>query len=111
MIRRKLMLAFGLVALTLPAGVSAAYAAPNPSGTGPPSQTCQTINMTPSNPDQSGATGPFYPGKAANANGSVFAEPGGPVQNGAGGTGGQRYNAVGAPSQYDVACYQQSQKP
>lgn len=82
-------------------------AASNPSGTGPPNQTCQDINATPSNP--SGATGPFYPGNAQNARGSVFAEPGGAFANG--GTGGQAYNNAGAPSQYDVACYQMSQKP
>lgn len=82
-------------------------AASNPSGTGPPNQTCQDINATSSNP--SGATGPFYPGNAQNARGSVFAEPGGTFTNG--GTGGQAYNNAGAPSQYDVACYQMSQKP
>lgn len=102
---RKLLLALGLALAALPIG--AAQAATNPSGTGPPNQTCQVINATPSNPG--GATGPFYPGNAANAPGSVFAEPGGTFANG--GVGGQRYNAVGAPSQYDVACYQQSQKP
>ena len=103
--RRKLLLAIGLAALSLP--VVSAYAASNPSGTGPPNQTCQVVNATPSNPG--GATGPFYPGQAANAPGSVFAEPGGVFPNG--GTGGQAYNRVGAPSQYDVACYQMSQKP
>jgi hypothetical protein len=91
--------------LALPVG--AVYAAPNPNGTGQPSQTCQVINATSTNP--SGANGQFYPGNAQNASGSVFAEPGGTFANG--GTGGQQYNAVGAPSQYDVACYQQSQKP
>ncbi len=102
---RKILLATVLAALTLPVGT--AQAASNPSGTGQPSQTCQLINASPSNP--SGATGPFYPGNAQNAPGSVFAEPGGTFT--AGGKGGQQYNLVGAPSQYDVACYQQSQKP
>jgi hypothetical protein len=103
--RLKLLLGFGLAALALPVGV--AYAAPNPSGTGMPNQTCQLINATASNP--TGATGAFYPGSAQNAPGSVFAEPGGVFPNG--GKGGQQYNLVGAPSQYDVACYQMSQKP
>jgi hypothetical protein len=103
--RRKLFLAFALAAVALP--VSSIHAASNPSGTGPPNQTCQVVNATTSNP--SGATGPFYPGGAQNAPGSVFAEPGGVFPNG--GTGGQQYNHVGAPSQYDVACYQMSQKP
>lgn len=102
---RKLLLAFSLAVLALPVG--AAYAATNPSGTGMPNQTCQIINASSTNP--SGATGPFYPGNAPNAPGSVFAEPGGAFANG--GTGGQQYNLVGAPSQYDVACYQMSQKP
>jgi hypothetical protein len=68
----------------------------NPSGTGPPNQTCQnleTSNILPS-------TG------AGSSPGSVFNEKG--VNGSAGGTGGNTYNAVGAPSQYDVACYQTS---
>lgn len=97
---RKLLLAVGVAVMALPIG--GVYAASNPSGTGQPNQTCQNIN-------NQGAVGPFYPGNAANASGSVFAEPGGTFVNG--GIGGQRYNAVGAPSQYDVACYQMSQKP
>lgn len=96
---RKLMLALALAVLALPVG--GVYAASNPSGTGPPNQTCQDIN--------GGATGPFSPGGSQNAQGSVFAEPGGTFTNG--GTGGQAYNNAGAPSQYDVACYQMSQKP
>jgi hypothetical protein len=104
MMTLKLLLGFALVALALPVGV--AYAAPNPSGTGRPNQTCQAINPPGSN---NGATGPFYPGNAQNSPGSVFAEPGGVFV--LGGKGGQQYNLVGAPSQYDVACYQMSKKP
>jgi hypothetical protein len=100
----KLLLGLGLVALALPVG--AAYAAPNPSGTGRPNQTCQVINAAFS---PQGATGPFYPGNSQNSPGSVFAEPGGVFL--LGGKGGQQYNLVGAPSQYDVACYQMSQRP
>ena len=103
MMRKKLLLAFGLAAGALP--IATSYAASNPSGTGMPNQTCQIINATVTNP--TGATGPFYPGNAPSAQGSVFAEPGGVFANG--GTGGQQYNLVGAPSQYDVACYQMSQ--
>jgi hypothetical protein len=102
---RKVLLAFGLAVLSMPVGL--VYGAENPNGTGPPSQTCQIVNASPGNP--SGATGPFYPGNSQNAPGSVFAEPGGVFANG--GTGGQSYNRVGAPSQYDVACYQMSQRP
>ena len=78
------------------AGAPAAIAGNgNPSGTGPPNQTCQnleTSNILPS-------TG------AGSSPGSVFNEP---INGTAGGTGGATYNAVGAPSQYDVACYQTS---
>lgn len=102
---RRLLLAAAVAFAAMP--VVGASAATNPSGTGPPNQTCQVINATPSNP--SGATGAFYPGHAQNAPGSVFAEPGGTFANG--GTGGQAYNNAGAPSQYDVACYQMSQRP
>src|SRR5712692_1502054 len=78
---RKLLIAFGLAALSLPVG--GVYAASNPSGTGQPNQTCQVINASATNP--TGATGPFYPGNAESAQGSVFAEPGGVFTNG--GTG------------------------
>jgi opacity protein-like surface antigen len=105
MTMRRVLLALSIAAVAVP--VASASAATNPSGTGQPNQTCQTINATSTNP--SGATGTFYPGNAQNARGSVFAEPGGTFANG--GTGGQAYNNNGAPSQYDVACYQQSQRP
>lgn len=69
----------------------------NPSGTGPPSQSCQTELMS----------GGSTPGNSANSPGSPFDEPGfGPAPNG--GTGGQHYSQS---SQYDVACYQVSNKP
>jgi hypothetical protein len=42
---------------------------------------------------------------AGSSPGSVFNEP---INGTAGGIGGATYNAVGAPSQYDVACYQTS---
>jgi hypothetical protein len=41
-----------------------------------------------------------------NSPGSVFNEPS-LLRPSSGGTGGNQYNAVGAPSQYDVACFQQ----
>ena len=77
-------------------GAAAALAAPNPSGTGPPNQTCQLISPT----------NAFAPGHASSSPGSVFNEPG--INSTSGGTGGFHYNLVGAPSQYDVACYQAS---
>lgn len=72
-------------------GASGAVAASNPSGTGPPSQSCQSLNT--------------YPGNASNSPGSPFNEPSG---SNPGGTGGLHYSQN---SQYDVACYQQSQRP
>jgi hypothetical protein len=89
---RRLILATTL-ALAL-AGPAAALAARNPSGTGPPSQSCQEIE----------AEGGRTPGHAANSPGSPFNEPGINSENG--GTGGQHYSEK---SQYDVACYQVSQ--
>ena len=78
---------------------SAAYAAGNPSGTGPPNQSCQAFE-TP-------GTGANAPGHSGTSPGSVFNEPGFGSTNG--GTGGNAYNAAGAPSQYDVACFQVNQ--
>ena len=84
-------------------GSTAALAAPNPSGTGRPNQTCQgpAPAISPTNA--------FAPGNASSSPGSVFNEPG--INSLSGGKGGQQYNLVGAPSQYDVACFQQASKP
>jgi len=62
----------------------------NPSGTGPPSQSCQTIE----------AEGGTTPGHASSSPGSPFNEP--EINSEKGGTGGQHYSEK---SQYDVACY------
>lgn len=70
-----------------------AYAAANPSGTGPPSQSCQDIE----------AAGGHTPGHASSSPGSPFNEPG--INSANGGTGGQHYSEK---SQYDVACFQVS---
>jgi hypothetical protein len=86
----------GLLGLGLAAP---AFGARNPSGTGPPNQTCQIIEAQP------GGRAPST--QAASSPGSVFNEP--ILNSPSGGIGGQRYNAVGAPSQYDVACFQVSQ--
>jgi hypothetical protein len=75
-----------------------AMAASNPSGTGPPNQSCQAFE---------GPGGTNAPGHSGTSPGSVFNEPGFGSTNG--GTGGNAYNAAGAPSQYDVACYQVNQ--
>jgi hypothetical protein len=90
--------------LVLSSGTVFAASNPSPTGTGRPSQTCQNFVVTP--------TTLMTPGHAASAQGSVFNEPA-PFNTGStkGGTGGQAYNNAGAPSQYDVACFQQSVKP
>jgi hypothetical protein len=62
----------------------------NPSGTGPPSQSCQTIE----------AEGGTTPGHASSSPGSPFNEP--EINSENGGTGGQHYSEK---SQYDVACF------
>jgi hypothetical protein len=87
---------FAVIAVTTAfAGVSSvALADRNPSGTGPPSQSCQSLS----------ATNAFAPGHSSSSPGSPFNEPG--INSPNGGNGGLHYSAN---SQYDVACYQHSQ--
>ena len=91
-IRRTLIVATFAAAVLAPARVAGAAA--NPSGHGPPSQSCQDIE----------AAGGTTPGHAANSPGSPFNEP--DINSTNGGIGGQHYSEK---SQYDVACYQHSQ--
>jgi hypothetical protein len=96
--KHKLSLLFVALFGAISLGVSAtAYAAPNPSGTGRPNQDCVEIE------EQGGKA----PGRSSSSPGSIFNEPG--VNSVNGGKGNQAYEAAGAPSQYDVACYQVSQ--
>jgi hypothetical protein len=67
----------------------------NPAGTGPPSRSCQTIEL-----EEEGTA----PGHASSSPGSPFNEP--EINSEKGGTGGQHYSEK---SQYDVACYHVSQ--
>ena len=91
---RRMML-IALVSLALAAlGSTAALGARNPAVNGPPSQSCQEIE-----PEGNGA-----PGGSARSPGSPFNEP--EINTPEGGTGGAHYSEK---SQYDVACYQQSQ--
>lgn len=83
------LLAAGLVLATPVASVAAS----NPSGTGPPSQSCQLVE----------GAGGRTPGHSSSSPGSPFNEPG--INSANGGTGGQHYSAS---SQYDVACFQVS---
>lgn len=90
--RRKLA-AVAFISGMVAAIPTTAYAAANPSGTGPPSQSCQDIE----------AAGGTTPGHASSSPGSPFNEPG--INSPDGGTGGQHYSEK---SQYDVACFQVS---
>jgi hypothetical protein len=93
-----------VIALLVVCGSFAAIATPgalanrNPSGTGPPSQSCQELNPVSPNPN------PFAPGHAQESPGSPFNEPG--ENTVLGGKGGQHYSEK---AQYDVACYQHAQ--
>jgi hypothetical protein len=91
---RTLLLAATVSVTLAAAGSTAALAARNPSQTGPPSQSCQTI-------EQEGGT---TPGHASKSPGSPFNEAG--IDSEKGGIGGQNYTEK---SQYDVACFQVSQ--
>jgi hypothetical protein len=94
---RKLLAVTAVSSAVALVGSTGALAA-NPPGTGQPNQTCQLISPT----------NAFAPGNSSSSPGSVFNEP--QINSTDGGKGGQQYNLVGAPSQYDVACFQMSQK-
>lgn len=84
---------FAVIVAVLAVGVPATAFAGNPSGTGPPNQSCQEI-------EQAGGS---VPGNSASSPGSPFNEP--EINSEKGGIGGQHYSEK---SQYDVACYQVS---
>ena len=93
---KRLLLAAILAVLVL--GVSSPVALAgggNPSGTGPPSQSCQEIE----------AEGGTVPGPSRSSPGSPVNEPG--IDSPEGGTGGQHYSER---SQYDVACFHVSRR-
>ena len=93
-----------VIALLIVCGSFAAIATPealanrNPSGTGPPSQSCQELNPN------KGGLNPFTPGHAQESPGSPFNEP--EESSEKGGNGGAHYSEK---AQYDVACYQHAQ--
>ena len=88
----KRLIALSVLSAAFAVGSSSqVFAAANPSGQGPPSQTCLS------------STAPMTPGNSSPSPGSPFNEPSG---SNPGGTGGQNYSEK---SQYDVACYQVSQ--
>jgi hypothetical protein len=94
---KRVLVVLAVVGMGVTVPATMAFAAnPSPTGTGPPSQSCQDI-------EAAGGTTPgsVSPnGGAASSPGSPFNEPGINSQNG--GTGGQNYSPS---SQYDVACY------
>ena len=97
--KRLLLISAATLSLSVLGLAAPAFAAPNPSTTGRPDQTCQDFSTT-----NGGNTGPQYPGQTSTSPGSVFNET-------LPGKGGFQYNLVGAPSQYDVACFQQISNP
>jgi hypothetical protein len=92
-VRRLFSAVIIIAVLVVGVSVPAAYAGkgnPSVTGTGPPGQSCQSIE----------AAGGTTPGHAASSPGSPFNEPG--INSTNGGTGGQHYSES---SQYDVACF------
>lgn len=88
---RRLLIAAIIAAFAVAVLAPTAYAGGgNPGGTGPPSQSCQTIE----------AEGGTTPGHSSSSPGSPFNEP--EINSVDGGVGGQHYSEK---SQYDVACY------
>ncbi len=81
--RRLIGIVFGLAMFFVLLPV--AYAQGNPSGTGPPSQSCSSQ--------------PNSPGKASLSPGSPF------------NAGGESQETISSKTQYDVACYQLSNPP
>lgn len=93
--RAALLCASGAVlAVGLAATGGAASAAPNPKGTGQPSQDCEAIGVT--------------PGHSATAPGSAF-NPNGKAGTVYAGEQPQNSKNPKSVSQYDVACFQVSQ--
>jgi hypothetical protein len=96
----KKLLAMTVTTVVFAVGAASSIAAPNPNGSGQPSQTCLSD------------TAPNEPGNAANASGSAFNETGpgkaGTVYAGNGVSATTPANSA-AVSQYDVACFQVSQ--
>lgn len=78
-------------------GATVANAAPNPSGTGQPSQSCGST------------TAPRQPGSSMTAPGSAF-NPDGKAGTVYAGQQPQNSKNLMAVSQYDVACFQVSQR-
>jgi hypothetical protein len=92
---KRLML---LAATVFALAAAPAFGAANPAGTGQPSQTCLST------------TAPSEPGNAASARGSAFNENGGIAGSMYAGSQPQNSNNSKSVAQYDVACFQVSQR-
>ena len=92
LLRKKLAVVLAATFMLALSGAPAAFAAPNPSGTGQPNQSCEEQPTGPSGFD----TGGF-----ANAQEHYAGSPGTPSA---------AHGNSHAVSQYDVACYQVSNK-
>ena len=99
MLHRTKLIVIAVVVLVLCLAVAGPALAdnPNPGNPGQPGQTCQLLG-----------TPPPSPGNSANNTGSPFA-PGGQAGTVYAGTQPQNSNNPNSVSQYDVACFQQSQ--
>ena len=98
--KRNVIMMRTLFAASCLAGIAISGAAAAPAYAGPPGKTCQNTANS--------AGQLSTPGNSGSSPGSVFNEPGFGSVNG--GTGGNAYNQIarqgaGAPSQYDVACF------
>ena len=85
----------GVLAVSVPAVALGADPHSTSNPTGQPNQSCQSFSAT------------TRPGNSYLSPGAPFNEGAG-VNSPNGGTGGNAYNNAGAPSQYDVACFQAS---
>jgi hypothetical protein len=96
---RKLLAAILASMLAVAVSPIGAIAARNPSGTGPPSQSCQEIEKA----EMEAGEAPRVPGHSSSSIGSPFNEP--ELNTPEGGVGGAHYSEK---AQYDVACFQAS---
>lgn len=94
---RKVLAVLVAIFLAVALAPVGALATSNPSGTGPPSQSCQELEKI----EMEAGETPRTPGHSSSSIGSPFNEP--ELNSPEGGKGGQHYSEK---AQYDVACYQ-----
>ena len=96
---RKLLILTAIVSVLLLGLAGNAFGGKNPSGTGQPSQSCETLGISTTPGGSSGASGSAF--NPEGVSGSVYAD-------GPGTTPNLAITNEKAVSQYDVACFQQS---